>query len=57
MIMTSHEDKIIQAEQQASKWLADGNSWEERGNHIKAEKCYDKSQYWVDRYNKLAGNM
>jgi len=55
--MTSHEDKIIQAEQQASKWLADGNSWEERGNHIKAEKCYDKSQYWVDRYNKLAGNM
>jgi hypothetical protein len=28
----------------------------ERGDHVKAEKLYAKGQYWLDRYNKLAGN-
>lgn len=49
--------KSIEAEQRASKWLADGNEAEERGNSAKAEKCFEKAQYWLDRLNKLEGNL
>ena len=49
------QDMIV-AEQRASKWLADGNEADERGDKAKAERCYSKSQFWLDRYNKLAGN-
>jgi tetratricopeptide (TPR) repeat protein len=48
--------KAIEAEHRASKWLADGNEYAEKGDHDKAEKCYEKSQYWLDQYNKLVGN-
>lgn len=57
--MKSNETKkeaMIKAETLGSKWLADGNEAEERGNRIKAEKCFAKAQYWLDRYNRLAGN-
>lgn len=53
--MTTKE-KMLQAEERGSRWLADGNEAEERGNRAKAEKCFAKAQYWLDRYNKLAGN-
>ena len=46
----------IRAEQFASKWLGNGNEAEERGDIKMAEKCFQKAQYWLDRYNKLAGN-
>lgn len=49
--------KALEAEERASKWLADGNEAEERGNLDKAEKCFEKAQFWLDRYNKLAGNQ
>lgn len=47
--------KALDAEQRCSTWLADGNEHSERGDKAKAEKCYDKAQYWLDRYNKLTG--
>lgn len=47
--------KALDAEVRASQWLADGNAARERGNMVKAEKCYAKSQFWLDRYNKLTG--
>ena len=47
---------IIEAEIRGSHWLAEGNDAEERGNKAKAEKCFEKSQFWLDRYNKLVGN-
>ena len=50
------QEKIIEAEDNGSRWLADGNEAEERGNLVRAERCYQKSQFWLDRYNKLAGN-
>ena len=50
------KEKMIEAEVRGSFWLAEGNEARERGNLTKAEKCYDKSQFWLDRYNKLAGN-
>ena len=49
-------ERIIEAEVRGSHWLAEGNEAEERGNNAKAEKCFEKSQFWLDRYNKLSGN-
>jgi len=47
--------QALAAEQHCSKWLNAGNEAEEKGNHAKAEVCYDKAQYWMDRFNKLTG--
>ena len=55
--MTATREKIIEAEQRGSAWLADGNEAEERGDAEKADKCFAKAQFWLDRYNKLAGNL
>lgn len=46
-------DKIADANMRASYWLAEGNKFAERGQHERAEKCYSKSQFWLDRYTKL----
>jgi len=40
----------------ASKWLGNANEAEEKGEYAKAERMYQKAQYWLDRYNKAAGN-
>ena len=40
----------------SSHWLAEANEASERGDKSKAEKLYEKSQYWLDRANKLLGN-
>lgn len=49
-------ERIADADALASRWLADGNEAAERGDMTKAERCYEKSQYWKDRYNLLTGN-
>ena len=48
--------RIMDADERASRWMADGNEASEAGNTSKAEKCYEKSQFWRDRFNKLSGN-
>ena len=48
--------RIMDADERASRWLADGNEALEIGDTAKAEKCYEKSQFWRDRFNKLSGN-
>ena len=59
--MTSHapkktlRERMLDAEVRSSQWLADGNEARESGQLAKAEKCYAKSQFWLDRYNLLAG--
>lgn len=45
--------KIVDAEERASKWLADGNDAAALGKTKKAEACYAKGQFWLDRANKL----
>jgi prephenate dehydrogenase len=55
MADTNHE-KLIEAAQNCARWLGDANEAAEAGKHEKAEKLYKKVQYWLDRYNKLAGN-
>lgn len=48
-------ERIIEAEMLGSRWLANGNEAAERGDSARAERCYDKAQFWLDRYNLLAG--
>jgi hypothetical protein len=55
MTKTIHE-RTIEAEDRGNRYLADANEAMEIGNFVKAEKLYAKGQYWLDRYNKLAGN-
>lgn len=45
--------KKLDAETRCGQWLADGNEHLEAGRKVEAEKCYEKSQYWLDRANKL----
>ncbi len=52
----SLKDRVIEAEERGSRYLADANEAIESGKRLKAERLYDKGQYWLDRYNKLAGN-
>lgn len=49
-------ENVIEAETFGSQYLADANEQSERGNQEKAEKLYEKAQFWLDRYNKLVGN-
>lgn len=51
----SVEQKALEAEVRCSQWLADGNAAREAGNMAKADRCYAKSQFWLDRYNRLTG--
>lgn len=49
-------ERIADADERGSRYLADANEAAERGDNAKAEKLYEKGQYWLDRYNNLAGN-
>jgi hypothetical protein len=50
-------ERIADADMRGGKYLADANEAAERGDHAKAEKLYEKCQFWLDRSNKLRGNM
>lgn len=49
------QEKITEAHERSSHWLAEANEASERGDNAKAEKLYAKSQVWLDRLNKLSG--
>lgn len=46
-------EKIADADARGSDWLARGNTAREAGDNVKAEQCYGKGQYWLDRSNVL----
>ena len=50
------QERILQADILASRYLGNANEASERGNQERAEKLYQKSQYWLNRYNLLTGN-
>lgn len=50
----SVRERALDAETNASRWLGDGNEAMEAGDHAKAQACFDKSQFWLDRANLLA---
>jgi hypothetical protein len=54
--MTPTAPNVLKAEHLASKWLGDANEADERGDRKRAERCYAKAQFWLDRLNKLLGN-
>jgi hypothetical protein len=47
------KERVLEAEVKGSQWLAKGNEYTEAGKHEQAQRCYDRSQFWLDRYNKL----
>lgn len=49
-------EKIAHADEMGGRWLAAANEAAERGQHEKAERFYQKGQFWLDRANKLLGN-
>ncbi len=49
-------ERQIEAEVRGSTYLANANEAAASGHHAKAERLYEKSQFWLDRYNLLAGN-
>lgn len=49
--------RMIDAGVRGSTWLADGNEAAERGDKKRAHACYEKSQFWLDRYNSLSDKM
>ncbi|WP_199918418.1 hypothetical protein [Pseudomonas veronii] len=48
-------ERALDAETRASQWLADGNLAVEAGRVAKAERCFQKAQFWLDRANHLSG--
>ena len=56
MAKKSLADRIQEADVLSGRYLGNFNEASERGDHAKAEKLYAKAQFWLDRYNKLAGN-
>lgn len=51
------KERLIDAEVRCSQWLADGNAAHESGKMKRAESCYAKSQFWLDRYNDLRDKL
>lgn len=48
-------EKIADADLRGNQWLAKARAAEERGDNRRAEECYRKGNYWLDRSNKLRG--
>ncbi|SDJ19844.1 hypothetical protein SAMN05216605_12340 [Pseudomonas abietaniphila] len=48
------DQRALEAETRASLWLADGNQAREAGRTVKAERCFQKAQFWLDRANLLS---
>jgi hypothetical protein len=54
--MKTRAEKIAHADMMGCKYLADANEAAERGKNEKADRLYEKGQYWLDRYNRLVGD-
>lgn len=49
------DERINEAYERSSHWLAEGNEAAEAGKTAKAEKCYEKSQKFLDKAMDLQG--
>lgn len=49
----SLHERRLDAETRASTWLADANELAESGDKARAERYYEKAQFWLDRANEL----
>jgi len=57
MDIDSVKSKLLDAEVRCNQWLADGNQAAESGKTNRAEECYSKSQFWLDRANGLRDKL
>lgn len=48
-------EKIADADQRGNEWLAKARQAKERGNEKRAEECYRKGNYWLDRFLRTLG--
>ena len=53
--INANASKARDAETLSSQWLAEGNEAMASGKIQRAVKCFSKSQFWRDRYNRLTG--
>lgn len=51
----TNEERALDAETRSGQWLADGNAAKEAGRMAKAERCYQKAQFWLDKANLHSG--
>ena len=51
----SINERIAEADERGSRYLAAANEAAESGNANKAERLYERGQYWLDLSNKLRG--
>ncbi|MBI6749033.1 hypothetical protein [Pseudomonas syringae] len=49
------DEPALEAENRAGQWLADGNQAREAGRTVKAARCFQKAQFWLDWANLLSG--
>jgi hypothetical protein len=49
-------ERIAEADERGSRYLADANEAYEQGKGQKAERLYTKGQFWLDCSNKMRGN-
>jgi len=54
-LTAEQREKAIEAETRGSHWRAEGNAAAERGDKARADRCYEKAQFWLDRFNKITG--
>lgn len=47
-------ERVLDAEARADQWRADGNKAQKAGRVTRAERCFYKAQFWLDRANELA---
>jgi hypothetical protein len=52
--VTPLAERVLEAQTRASQWLADANQAQEAGRTVKAERCFQKAQFWLDRANLLS---
>ena len=45
----------LRAEELCGRYLADANEAAEQGKNDKAERLYEKAQYWLDKANNARG--
>lgn len=48
-------ERQIDADVRCRHWRAEGNAAAEAGDSVLAERCFAKSQFWLDRWNLLCG--
>lgn len=52
---SSLRERILRADELASRYLADANEASEKGQMERAERLYEKAQFWLDRWTLLTG--